>query len=372
MDDELLSVRDKRRFFRRLNALLGTYTASTEAALAAHGDSDVSVAVINETAAEDTDQRGNSERRGVDTSPHCNQQSTLPAMTDSTETMTGKRKTSSQTAQAKRKKQAVVEQQLLHGRRVLLVPVGPDVSRRRLEIWQDMVVKLGGSVVAVPVSKNKRAAKLSVDWATVDVVIASTQLESTKAREHFGEQTFPPDGVCAYTPEWLVYMLREHCLPLRDADLEWPKQQVAQSNVDAGDKVDLDADAEGESNDGDGSNPNRADAGEIQRVPPVRINAEHIREEMAKLQMEKDRLVQERTVAFFKNNPGFVVLTDRGQEAGGERHRHVKPETFVCQQSSSTVIASMSSRDALSSNLDVLMVVRHASQPERAPDRSAR
>lgn len=354
MDTEVLSARTKRRFFRRLDALLGTSVACAEASAAARGGSDVFVAAIHETAAAGTAHRDSSERtasgRGDRDAPQCTLQSTLSAI-DCTEVMAGKRKVSSQTAKAKRKKQAGPDLQLLHGQRVLLVPVGPDVSRRRLEIWQDMVVKLGGSVVTVV--KSRRAAKLSVDWATVDVVVASAQLEVSKAREHFGEQMFPPDGVCAYTPEWLVFMLRNHRLPPRDADLGWPKRQTAQGACVQDEHADQDVDAEGESDDGDGSNPDRAGTSEIQRAPPVRINTERVREEAAKLQGEKDRLVQERTVAFFKNNPGFVVLTDRGQEAGGEKHRHVKSETFVCQQSSSTVIDWTGSRDARNSNLDV-------------------
>lgn len=388
MDDELLSMQDKRRFFRRLDALLAASASSS--ASSSRDRADAPAPFTRDTAAERNDhsersdpngkEGGDGAGRGDRASQRCDPQPTAAKSNTkrAAVAMAGKRKTPSQSEQSKRKKQAPAEQQqLLYGQRVLLVPVGPDVGRRRLEIWQDMVVKLGGSVVASAAPKSRRAAKPSVDWADVDVAIASAQLEPQKAREHYGEATFPPTGVHVYTPEWLVFMLREHRLPPPEANLEWAQHKAAQASADAhrsdasGENFDKDDEEAAESDGGDGSNPYRAGSGEIERAPPVRIDAERVREEEVKLQKEKDRLVQERSVAFYKNNPGFVALAERGRQPGGEEHRQVKPETFVCRQSSRTYFYSPSVWEDGFANLDTRVMISDASQFERALDGSA-
>ncbi|RLN92479.1 hypothetical protein BBJ28_00013557 [Nothophytophthora sp. Chile5] len=224
------------------------------------------------------------------------------------------------------------EQQLLRGKRVLLVPIGSDVSRKRLAIWQDLVGKLGGSVVhmdwktgskAVPRAGISSAA--TVDWSAVDLVIASAQLEQEKTAAFFHLATFPPANVPVYTPEWLAYLLREKKQPPAEAKLKWSEQLAAREEDKIkthrleeeaqrlADQEQQEVDENSESEEDEGSNRNNSDTKEIQRAPPVHLNTENIRQEEKELEIKKVKLMQERKAIFYKNNPGFRPIGERAK-----------------------------------------------------------
>lgn len=359
----LLSGRDKRRFFRKLDALLVSSSSrhlvdlacSVEAAATTQTDSTLTpltdsttITIVGDRDLQ-RDARNRSQPPSHQNSPDSMGRNLagVQAVAQGGQQHAGKRNTRSTRADAckaasKRQKGDAADsrskQGLLHGRRVLLVPVGPDVSRRRLDAWRDMVCKLGGSVVSDGKGAKSRAATdrgSTVEWTSVDIVIASAQLEAQKARDHFGLVQFPPPGVKVFTPEWLVYLLREKRFPPRDVTLAWGMKKEEHAQGKAGDHTDHASTTEAKrsanndaSDDEEGSNPNNASNREIQRALPVHFDSKRVTEEKIKLQREKERLVQERTVAFYKNNPQFVSLDKRH---GEDRTRR---EAFICQQSS--------------------------------------
>ncbi|DBA04420.1 TPA: hypothetical protein N0F65_010016 [Lagenidium giganteum] len=226
---------------------------------------------------------------------------------------------------------------LLHGQRVFVVPYGPDVSRKRLEVWREMVVKLGGSVVSTAHmvttgSRPTKRLKTSVKWEVVDVAIISDQLEPDKAKDHLGATSFPPD-VQFYTPAWLTYLLAEKKFPPCGDGFKWNPDAAplspAKNEPEAAVEAVQDGDeSESHGGDDDGSDLNRADNSEIKRAPIVRIDFEKIEREEEALQAEKDKLVKERIPIFYANNPGFRPISESGDAS------HTKQEHFICQKTS--------------------------------------
>ncbi|TMW55055.1 hypothetical protein Poli38472_013817 [Pythium oligandrum] len=247
-------------------------------------------------------------------------------------------------------------EQVLQGWRVLLVPFGPDVSRKRLEIWQDMVVSLGGEVVSTASttptrdnhqflhlnsnrtalkdtdSKEKSENAVRMDWEKVDVLIASAETEMEKLRSHYHCKTIP-SRVKMYTPDWLLYVKREKRLPDHDF-FEWnqqhrhlmaEKEQIEEAERSHDDAINGD---DYESGGEDGSNHKKESSREIVRAPHVRTDTRKIQKEEEELQKKKEKLVNERIPIFHKLNPRFQTISN------AQEGTNLKTESFVCQKSS--------------------------------------
>uniref|UniRef100_K3WBD7 DNA polymerase n=1 Tax=Globisporangium ultimum (strain ATCC 200006 / CBS 805.95 / DAOM BR144) TaxID=431595 RepID=K3WBD7_GLOUD len=232
---------------------------------------------------------------------------------------------------------------LLQGAKVHIVPIGPDVSRKRVKIWQDMVARLGGIAVGGhgseqhseqqrrrdmhPVANHDKSSSSLVNWDDVKIVVASAQLDYEKVKSYYQCDLFPPrEDVKAYSPEWLMHLVREKKFPDQDT-FEWShaKQEIEQNMKHQRELEEAQAAAVREQEDeGDESEPET----EIKHAPPVNIDMDKIRREEEELQIQKDKLVKERTPIFFQNNPGFKPIVNDDDE------RSLKAESFVCQKSS--------------------------------------
>ena len=239
------------------------------------------------------------------------------------------------------------KEQLLHGKRVLLVPLGPDMSRKRLEILQGMVHKLGGHVVDAPAKMGRRStsagprdAAALVTRKDCDLIIASAGLKHDKAVAFLHAPAFPPPDIEVYTPEWLVYLVQNKELPPDGLLLTWSEQQrirdeaakheqhcaeVAQQVAEkrgAGTRNDSDSD--------EGSKSENSDTQEIVRAAPVTMDKEVLRARQADLDEKNRKVVEERVPVFYQNNPTFRPIT----EGASASSRKVIGEGFICQRSS--------------------------------------
>ncbi|KAG7394225.1 hypothetical protein PHYBOEH_005480 [Phytophthora boehmeriae] len=234
---------------------------------------------------------------------------------------------------------------LLQDQRVLLVPIGPDVSRRRVEIWQDQVEKLGGSAVHVDMKANKKTRSGNgtpvVDWNTVDLIVASSELASEKAAEVLLLDKFPPENIEACTPDWLVYLLKEKKRPPEKSKLTWSGQQEAREQEEKEEKRREEiaqriaeqhaCDNEASSDESDeGSNAKNSGSRHIMRASPAEVDAAKFCQQQDELNAKRIQLVQERTPIFYKNNPGFRPLN----ESAAPGSKRVSGEGFICQHSS--------------------------------------
>ncbi|KAL4125168.1 hypothetical protein PRIC2_008754 [Phytophthora ramorum] len=234
--------------------------------------------------------------------------------------------------------------QLLHDKQVLLVPFGPDMGRKRLEILQGMVEKLGGKVVKAQSKTTAKAgtgASGAVNWAEVSLVIMSAQLKQVKAAELLHVAKFPPANVEVYTPEWLLYLRQKKKIPAAGLMLTWSEQQQIQEKVEkhaqhceeVAQQLEEKRDRKGKGADSDsdeGSNSDNSDTREIVRVPPVHIDSEDARQQQAELSEKNRKLVEERTPIFYKNNPGFRPINETAVPGS----KKIKGEGFICQRSS--------------------------------------
>lgn len=282
---------------------------------------------------------------------------------------------------------------VLQGRKVLVVPIGSDVSRKRVEIWQEMVEKLGGVNVALhlsgsdqqrrshnktrQLSTDSKSAALPVQWDQVDIAIVSAQLDQEKAKEYLHCDQFPPSTEAAarvkvYTPEWLIFLMREKQFPVHDGSFEWAhvkKQQVEaeshQQQLQEAEEAKATADDEEEESpvEDEGSDIRNRSNQEIQRAPPVNLDLEKLKREEDELQAQKDQLVKERAPIFFANNPGFKVIAE------GLGGKPMKPEAFVCQKSSSTYFVNLVYVCDSTLVTDIMCVDSDANEFECALDR---
>ncbi|KAG7380543.1 hypothetical protein PHYPSEUDO_007053 [Phytophthora pseudosyringae] len=235
---------------------------------------------------------------------------------------------------------------LLHGKRVLLVPFGPDMGRKRLEILQGMVEKLGGTVVESQLKTGARTSAGSsgaaaVKWNEVSLVIASAQLTRDKAAEFLHIDKFPPPSMEVYTPEWLVYIRQEKNFPSAGSMLTWTEQQHVQEEAamheqhceEVAQQLEEKRTRKEKGDDSDsdeGSDLENSGTREIMRAPPVAIDSEEVRGQQAELNEKNHKLVEERTPIFYKNNPGFRPIN----EAAVPGSKKVKGDGFICQRSS--------------------------------------
>ncbi|KAG1693109.1 hypothetical protein DVH05_023889 [Phytophthora capsici] len=236
---------------------------------------------------------------------------------------------------------------LLTGKHVLLVPFGPDMGRKRLEILQSLVEKMGGNVVQSLLKTSTRAGvgsgkATAVKWSEVSLIIMSGQLTREKAAEFLHIDTFPPANIEVYIPEWLVYLRREKKFPPAGSMLTWTEQQEVQEEAAKHEqhceKVAQQLEekraknnASDESED-EGSDLENSGTRDIVRAPPVQINSEDVREQQAELNENNRKLVEERTPIFYKNNPGFRPIN----ETAVPDSKKIKGDGFICQRSSGT------------------------------------
>ncbi|CAI5730594.1 unnamed protein product [Peronospora farinosa] len=232
---------------------------------------------------------------------------------------------------------------LLHGKRILLIPLGPDMGRKRLEILRGIVLKLGGNVVETQVRTSARSGNAAaMKLNDINIIIASAQLKHDKAAQFLHVAKFPPPNVEVYTPEWIVYLLQKKKLPSPGILLTWAEQQQVQDEAVkheqhcadvaqlAEEKRAQNKSNRGESDSDEGSNSENSDTREIVRAPPVAINSENFREQQGVLNEKNKKLVEERTPIFYKNNPGFRPIN----EGATSSSKKVKGEGFICQRTS--------------------------------------
>jgi hypothetical protein len=230
--------------------------------------------------------------------------------------------------------------QLLHDKRVLVIPFGPDMGRKRVEILKNMVEKLGGSVLDKSFKATGRAgAAVQVNWDQVSLVIASSQLSGDKAAEFLHVDKFPPPSVEVYTPEWLVHLRQKKAFPPGGLMLTWTEQQQFQEEVAKHEQhceevvQQLEEKrAAGASDSDEGSNSDNSDKREIERAPPVQIDSQEVRQQQAELNEKNRKLVEERTPIFYKNNPGFRPINETAVPGS----KKIKGDGFICQRSSGT------------------------------------
>jgi hypothetical protein len=250
-----------------------------------------------------------------------------------------KRKTTEKSSAVKKKKNNIdLKDQVLENKRVVLVPIGPDVSRKRLEIWQEMVEKHGGQCIEVHMHKNPRRASLEkpFDWTIVDYVIASNFLDLDKLYEYYKIHTFP-SNIKVYTSEWLVHLSREKKLPSSDAYILMKKKSVDEAQEKKVEETEThnpdhdNWDEQGEDSDGGTSLQL-----EIERAPRVTVDSATLELEQQEIKKRNKQLVNERIPIFYKNNPHFKGISSADQTS------KLKNESFICQKTSSKCLKNLS------------------------------
>lgn len=360
MDASLLTKAQKRTFFQQLDALLPTPSEVTTTSTTSCSSSSAKQQTLEEIVGRD------------DRVVHSHSQSRRKTKKDMARNLpasvsrggSGNAK-ASDTAKPQKKKTLVQGQRseaVLQGKRVLLVPLGRDVSRKRVSVWQDMVEKLGGVAVVAgesassgsyrskprksPSGKQASGSASNVDWHSIDIMIMSPELEADKAHHFFGiadeAAAFPPENVKSFTPEWLVFLMREHKFP-ESHEFAWAvaqEQQQQQREDEEKRALEQDeqqpsqeANSEGSGQDDEGSNSKNEDTRAIQRAPAVNLDTESLQRREDEMQIKKQKLVEERKIIFYQNNPGF---REKAEQAAASQpgSKRLKTEAFVCQQSS--------------------------------------
>ncbi|CAI5742779.1 unnamed protein product [Peronospora destructor] len=212
---------------------------------------------------------------------------------------------------------------LLHGKRTLLIPLGPDMGRKRLEILRGMILKLGGTVVESQLRTGARSGDAAaMKLNDVNIIIASAQLKHDKAAQFLYAKKFPPLNVEVYTPEWILYLLQKKKLPSPGILLTWAEQQQVQDEAAKHEQHCADvAQLAEEKRAQNKSNHDESD---------MAIKSEEFREEQGVLNEKNKKLVEERTPIFYKNNPGFRPIN----EGATPSSKKVNGEGFICQRTS--------------------------------------
>ncbi|GLD99999.1 hypothetical protein PINS_up008727 [Pythium insidiosum] len=277
-----------------------------------------------------------------------------------------KRQSCSSTERPPAKKAKVADDQspskcnVLHDQRVLLVPLGADVSRKRLLVWQEIVTALGGSLIETPAPSPERNGvecylhlqqstqrrsrqppsrrtslerqSSAIAWDQVDVVIASTRVDGARL-ETFLQRDQLQSQTKIFAPEWLTYLQKHKRRPENEDEYLWNRQRHTDEDAHGAlapalqtrQAEDAAVESDGE---GDGSDRLKDSSREIVRAPPVRVDEERIRKEEEELEVKKAKLVNERIPIFHKLNPHFKSIADAAEG------KPLKTEAFVCQKSS--------------------------------------
>ncbi|CAH0477260.1 unnamed protein product [Peronospora belbahrii] len=231
---------------------------------------------------------------------------------------------------------------LLDGKRIVLISLGPDMGRKRLEILRGMIYKLGGSVVESQVKTGARSGgATTVNWKDVDIIIVSAQLKHDKAAKFLHIETFPPPNIEVYTPDWLVYLLQKKKLPTSGLLLTWAEQQQVQDEVakheqhcaEVAKQLEEKRAQKGKTDESDSdedSNSGNSETQESVRVSSVTFNNQDLCMQQVALFEKNKRLVEERIPVFYKNNPGFRPIN----EGATPSSKKITGEGFICQRSS--------------------------------------
>ncbi|KAF1795355.1 DNA polymerase beta, thumb domain [Phytophthora cactorum] len=205
----------------------------------------------------------------------------------------------------------------LHDKRVLLVPFGPDMGRKRIEILQGLIEKLGGNVVE---SLLKSGPGQAAEFLRID--------------------KFPPPSIEVYTPEWLVFLWQEKKIPAAGSMLTWAEQQQVQEEAARHEQhceevaqqleeKQARQDKGDESESDEGSDSENSGTRQIVRVPPVEVNSEEVREQQAELN-EKNESWWRSAHPFSTRTTPFRPIT----ESAVPDSKKIKGEGFICQRSS--------------------------------------
>lgn len=235
---------------------------------------------------------------------------------------------------------------LLRDKRVLVVPVGPDMGCKRVQILQGIIEKLGGIVTDLTLKTGSKAGGGSrsstiVKWDKISLIIASAELTSDKAAEFLGVKKFPPPLIEVYTPEWLVYLRQEHKVPPMGVVLTWSERQQVQEEATRHnqhrhevarqiEEKSARKDKSDDSGSDECSDLENSGTRQIVRAPPVQIDSAKAREQQAELDEKNRKLVEERTPIFYRNNSGFRPIN----ETAVPDSKKIKGEGFICQRSS--------------------------------------
>nr|CCA20232.1 DNA polymerase lambdalike protein putative [Albugo laibachii Nc14] len=262
------------------------------------------------------------------------------------------------------------EQNLLEGRRVFLVPIGADISRKRLEIFRKNIERLGGTVLCsqtnelsreelsvlpkaaasslthkprkrFKVSRTKRkeikrmrqrstgtSPMRKTIWEVIDTAVVSSRIDIEHLLAVYKLQSLPA-GIASYTPEWITFMIKVKRHP-NTAEIEkhhliWPTKQDTQSDakeVDSMQAVDAPQVFSKSSTESDNESIS------LELPEPDRPEL-HL--QMQKLQMEKSQLVRKHAKIFYKNNPKFKAISSFTSDTKTNTSAN-----FVCQRTSLT------------------------------------
>lgn len=262
---------------------------------------------------------------------------------------------------------------LLEGSRVFLVPIGSDISRKRLEVLANNIERLGGKVVwpeqnkvtreellslpkiavSSPNSTARKRSKHSFDardgikrtkhssakdlllgkfmWEQIDIAVVSSRIDKDQLQAVYNLQCLPC-GITWYTPEWITFMIQEKRHPnsaeKENHHLIWPtkKQDIRGDEKDVGCMQVEKASQLPESN--DESENDSPPYEKLQPDQPV------LHPEVQKLEMEKLRHVMKHAEIFHKNNPNFKPVSSFPPNTNTNTSA-----SFVCQKTSCKEVA---------------------------------
>ncbi|OQR81177.1 DNA polymerase lambda-like protein [Achlya hypogyna] len=189
---------------------------------------------------------------------------------------------------------------LLQGKSFLIVPVGEDMSRRRIDIWTTQIIKAGGRVV-----------KSFEGVSTIVVASLGISRERLLAFCHLREWL---PGMQVVTPDWLIHFIQHQCLP-PVGDYAWTNGQ------DKGVPADL---PEAPQRAFYESTPTHTQESQpsTEAAPPALEMASPLRP------LQED--LAYRKALFYRNNPDMVAV----HEAEAQNPRQIKLSGFVCTTSS--------------------------------------
>ncbi|KDO27464.1 hypothetical protein SPRG_07053 [Saprolegnia parasitica CBS 223.65] len=207
----------------------------------------------------------------------------------------------------------------LQGLRLLIVPLGSDMSRRRLDIWTTQVAKAGGQLVTTCDDSDT-------------IVVASLSLSRERLCSYCHVSEMPP-SLRVVSPDWLVHVIQHRTLP-PDGMFPWRNGGDVAPPVAADDAPPQKAFYE--------SSPGNTQ--ESPAPPPTPRSAIVVASPLRAL--DEDMAYRKRI--FYENNPSMVDI--HAEEAADPRQ--IKASSFVC---ATTSVQSINHNSHLTSVLDELI-----------------
>ncbi|OQS04583.1 DNA polymerase lambda [Thraustotheca clavata] len=199
------------------------------------------------------------------------------------------------------KRKRTMEEASLEGKEVLVVPIGVDMSRKRVDIWTKQIEKVGGNMIDAVKDENT-------------IVIASTSLKKERLLEYCKVKEMPLN---VYTPEWLIYVLKNGKPPSLDA-YRWidPDLDENDAGIEKEDSVHVEKVQKlNESEEKEYSEALASSSTTLYGKTPTRS----IEGELAR-----------RKELFYLNNPGIKAI----HEEENQSKRQPKHDSFVCTTTS--------------------------------------